>query len=258
MADLPRKADARAGDAGDTGEAGYNLVVLVMAIAVLNVMLAASLPLWSDLIKHDKEEELISRGWQYAEAIRVFQNRFQRLPISLKELIEVKPRCIRQLWKDPMTEDGRWALIFLNQGSPIRVPGQPQVPGAPPPGKGSGGGSGGPGGEGGSGTGEVPAVGPIVGVRSRSDKSSSLIFFGHEHYDEWEFRADILQKGGASTDPLQRGPRRGGQLVRSLRWLGRPFPSFAQPGGVPAGLSPLPGAPGGGTAPRGPTKPPGG
>lgn len=84
------------------GAAGYSLVVLIMAVTVLNIMLAAALPKWSGMIQRDKEEELISRGWQYAEAIRVFQRRFQRYPLKLEELIKVKPRCIRQLWKDPM------------------------------------------------------------------------------------------------------------------------------------------------------------
>ncbi|MBV8200213.1 MAG: type II secretion system protein, partial [Acidobacteria bacterium] len=98
------------------GAAGYSLVVLIMAISVLNIMIGAALPKWSEMIQRDKEEELISRGWQYAEAIRVFQHRFQRYPTKLDELIKVKPRCIRQLWKDPMTGSGEWTPIFLGQG----------------------------------------------------------------------------------------------------------------------------------------------
>ena len=81
-------------------------------MTVLSILVAAALPLWSHGDPRDKEEELIFRGLQYAEAIRVFQHRFGRLPVRLEELIEVEPRCIRQLWKDPMTEDGSWALVF--------------------------------------------------------------------------------------------------------------------------------------------------
>ena len=69
-------------------------------------MLAAVLPLWSTAIRREKEEELIFRGLQYAEAIRVFQNRYHHLPNRLEELLEVKPRCIRLLWTDPLSKDG--------------------------------------------------------------------------------------------------------------------------------------------------------
>jgi type II secretory pathway pseudopilin PulG len=115
---------------------GYNLVMLMVAITVLNIMVAVSLPMWSQEIQREKEEELISRGFQYVEAIRVFQNRFQRMPVRLEELLEVKPRCIRRLWKDPMT-DGSFQPIFQNEGQAL----------TPPPGTGQG--------DGGQGTGGI-------------------------------------------------------------------------------------------------------
>jgi type II secretory pathway pseudopilin PulG len=197
-----------------TAAAGYSLVVVIMLVAVLNIMLAAALPKWSEIIKRDKEEELISRGWQYAEAIRLFNNRFQRLPVKLEELIKAKPRCIRQLWKDPMTEDGEWDLIFVNQGSPIKPP--PQAGGAQPP----------------PSSGLDPnnppkvAVGPIVGVKSRSRQQSLLVFFGHEHYDEWEFRMEFLKAQPRNF----RGVGVPGMGFASTRWLGRPMPDFVPPG----------------------------
>jgi len=224
------------------GAAGYSLVMVIMAVTVLNIMLAAALPKWSEMIKRDKEEELISRGWQYAEAIRVFQRRFQRFPVKLEELIKAKPRCIRQLWKDPMTASGEWAPIFLNQGSPIQPPGTPKAPpsqGLDP---------------------NQPqiTVGPIVGVRSRSPSKSLLVFFGHERYDEWEFRVEMLTQpggGGGGGGPHPPNQRFGGGGVPgvaiptlSTRWLGRPMPSFVPPGGMPP--SGLPGGP-----PGAPSKP---
>ena len=100
-----------------SSEAGYNLVVLAVAITVLNIMVAKALPVWSHQIQREKEAELIFRGLQYAEAIRIFEIRNQgRLPTKLEQLIEIKPRCIRQLWKNPMSEDGKWGLIFAGQG----------------------------------------------------------------------------------------------------------------------------------------------
>lgn len=108
---------------------GFNLVVLVMAVTVLNILLAMALPAWSKIIQREKEEELIFRGLQYAEAIRVFQLRQGRLPTRITELIEVHPRSIRQLWKNPIAEDGSW-LLMPAQGQQAQrgnlLGGQPQ------------------------------------------------------------------------------------------------------------------------------------
>jgi type II secretory pathway pseudopilin PulG len=251
---------------------GYNMVMLMIAITVLNIMVAIALPSWTSVIQRDKEEELISRGFQYVEAIRVFQNRFQRLPVRIEELIEVKPRCIRRLWKDPMT-DGKFAVIHPDQPQPNgtlqpRVPGQEGNEPAPgdegqaenPPDTD-------PGAFGGPPKGEI-SVGPIIGVRSRSNKKSFLVFTGKEHYDEWRFTLDMML-GGRQAPPPPNGqpppgtPVPGAGMQLSTRWLGRPLPSFLQPqgGGLPGGgdqeQEPIPGgsdgkgpAPGGGPRPR--------
>ena len=243
------------------GEAGYNLVILIVAITILNILLALSLPLWSTAIRREKEEELIFRGIQYAEAIRVFQNKHQQFPTRLEELIEREPRTIRQLWKDPMTEDGKWGLIFQGQQGqqPVRVPGQD---GRPPRGlqpQPEGQDETGDGGEDQDGRqptfgprkGEEVAVGPIVGVYSKSGKTSIMTFFGKERYDEWRFTVDILIQPGRPINVGGAGVP-GGGLTLSTRWLGRPLPyldQFQQIPGVnqpPGGL----GGPTGGQKPR--------
>lgn len=115
------------GDRARRGEEGYNLIILMVLVTVMNIMVAAALPSWSHFAKREKESELIFRGMQYAEAIRIFQQRHGRLPIRLEELIEVEPRSIRQLYSDPMSEVGRWGLLIQaaqpagrgrNQGRP--------------------------------------------------------------------------------------------------------------------------------------------
>ncbi len=97
-------------------EAGYNLVILVVMITVMNIVISKALPLWSAVIQREKEEELIFRGMQYAEAIRVYEQRTGGLPTKLEQLIEVEPRCIRQLWENPMAKDGSWEIILPGQG----------------------------------------------------------------------------------------------------------------------------------------------
>jgi type II secretory pathway pseudopilin PulG len=106
--------------------AGYNLVILVMAITTLNIFIAMALPVWSQMIRREKEEQLIFRGLQYAEALRVYAVRHGGYPTRLEQLIKDEPRSIRQLWTNPMREDGKWTLIFTPAG-----PGGQPNPGPP-------------------------------------------------------------------------------------------------------------------------------
>jgi hypothetical protein len=217
-------------------------------------------------IRREKEEELVFRGFQYAEAIRNFHKKYSRYPVKLDELLEVKPRMIRQLWKDPMTQDGKWGLIFQNQGNPLQAQNpndpnnpNPQVPNDPnnppplPPGVsvgGAGGGTSDPNnptpGLNGPQQGEAVALGPIVGVYSKSPKTSFLVFYGHNRYSEWRFTEDlILQGSGRQSTVVGVGNPNATVLPNySTRWLGRPmqFVDQAQPQN--------------GTMPGDPSKPP--
>ena len=251
-------------------EAGYNLVVLAVAITVLNIAVAAMLPLWSTAIRREKEEELIFRGFQYAEAIRVFRIRNNgRLPNKLEELIEVKPRSIRQLWKDPMTDDGKWVLIFQNQPQGVQKQPNPDPNGRNPGEEEEEKDDEGP--LQGRRKGEVVQVGPIVGVHSRSGKKSMLVFFGRERYDEWQFTEAQLLGGAPPPNPdgsAAGAPQQWGGVQFSTRWLGRPMrgvnqqpggalpqdgtlPDGSTPGGTQRrGTRPTPGKPGGTAKPR--------
>ncbi|MCL4838634.1 MAG: type II secretion system GspH family protein [Thermoanaerobaculia bacterium] len=227
-------------------ERGYNLVALVMAVMLLNVLVAAALPLWSAAIRRDREEELISRGLQYAEAIRVFQKRFGRLPNRLQELRDVNPRSIRQLWHDPITGEPTWGLLLDGVGTPVQIPGQPPPP--EPIGNVAGDGSG-EGEDGGSpfGTPQLP-TGPIRGVRSLSTDEGFKTFFDKQSYREWEFRVDLVQGPPLGT-PIGYGG--GAQQPRlNANVIGRPF-RYPPPGGMPT----MPGAPGSPGAPGVPVAP---
>lgn len=110
-------------------ERGFTLVALMIALIVLNVAVATAMQLWSKVAQREKEEELIFRGLQYAEAIRVFQRRFDRPPTTLEELMEVRPRVIRQLWTDPLSESGEWIPILAGSGSEATALAQGTGPG---------------------------------------------------------------------------------------------------------------------------------
>lgn len=226
------------------GEGGYNLVLFVLMITLLHVAMAVALPLWSQAAKREKEEELIFRGMQYAEAIRVFQQRHGRAPVRLEELIEVKPRSIRQLYPDPMSDDGAWGLLIVGAGGGAQGQGQgrPRRPGrgrqsqdlgrsgsgrigvftgrpqgtliAVPPVRGEH--------EGGFGRPRSGTVGPIQGVYSAVSEDSVKVFMGNTNYEKWQFHVGLIHLpqilGGDA--PL---PRANSGLI------GRPFPFGLQP-----------------------------
>lgn len=246
--------------AASVGEAGYNLVVLMVLVTVLNVLLAAAVPAWSHLVRRDKEEELVFRGMQYAEAIRVFQQRHGRLPVKLEELIEVEPRSIRQLFPEPMSEHGKWGLLVQAQpGQAAPAPGsagsgQPPAPPPPnlasgvPPAPGAVAGVGFPGMNRGAGSFvAVPpstedrfgrplqqTAGPVVGVYSVAQGESLRTFFGRQTYREWQFHIGLVPTpvilGGESPVPR----------VHS-GWVGKPFREDLTTGGPQAGSGPAPG-----------------
>jgi hypothetical protein len=81
--------------------------------------------------------------------------------------------------------------------------------------------------------GDTVAVGPIAGVHSKSRKKSILIFNGRERYDEWHFTTDLVNQtrvegpqGGFAVPLAPTVSAEGGMQIKSLRWIGRPFPPF--------------------------------
>jgi len=107
-------------------QAGYALVALMVTVTVMMVMMAAAVPSWRYLMKNDREEELIFRGGEIADAIGRYQKKnANTLPTSLDVL--VKGKFLRKAYKDPMTKDGKWR--FLRQGETIAA--AASVPGAP-------------------------------------------------------------------------------------------------------------------------------
>ncbi|HRC85859.1 MAG TPA: hypothetical protein PK413_09650 [Thermoanaerobaculia bacterium] len=213
---------------------GYTLTILVIMITILSILLALALPYWSKQIQREKEEELIFRGIQYAEAIRVFRNRFGRPPTTLDELIKVKPRSIRKLWKDPMTQDGEWGLAFETalQAQGAGDPNQPQTGAIQlTPAQGPG--------ELDPGTGRTLTLGPIAGVHSKSDKEALKLWNGLSKYNQWVFTYQLLTApAGFGVPPAQPGGQPNvGLAVKRGEWIGRPFREGIAPvgGGLPGG-----------------------
>jgi type II secretory pathway pseudopilin PulG len=152
--------------------AGYLLIMLMLVVFTLSVGFLVAVPVWQTEIQREKEEELIFRGRQYVEAVRLYGLKNPgRFPLSLDELLEKK--CIRRLYRDPMTRGGRWDII-LNPGRPGQAP---QA--------------------GGTAVQEVliapesalPSIknAQIMGVVSSSKSKSVKIYNDQESYDKWLF-----------------------------------------------------------------------
>ncbi|MFQ6070333.1 MAG: hypothetical protein ACE5LC_07390 [Candidatus Aminicenantales bacterium] len=152
-----------------TGPKGYTLLILLLAVSVLSIGLLIAVPVWQTQMKREKEEELIFRGKQYVEAIRLFQIKYPgSFPRSLEELLEEK--CIRKLYQDPMTKDGKWNVILPYRGVSVKKGTSPQKVLIAP----------------------LNALSSIenpqiIGVVSSSEKKSVKHYLGQETYDRWLF-----------------------------------------------------------------------
>jgi type II secretory pathway pseudopilin PulG len=201
------------------GEAGYSLVALLAAVAVMMILLGAAMPSWRYVMKNDAEEELLFRGGQIADAIARYQRRNGNAPPpSLEALVQGK--FLRKAYKDPMTKHGSWKM--LRPGDAL-LPGMPGAPGAPSRQPGA------------SPTTTTTTttrpsafsqpgqtVGGFLGVASTSTDKSLRVFNNRTHYHEWLFVAGqprIVGRGpaGPADGRLRPGgarPPGGGTVTR--------------------------------------------
>ena len=149
--------------------AGYTLIILLFAISVLLIGLMIAVPVWQTQIQREREEELIFRGKQYVEAIRLFQvKKPGSFPKTMDELLEEK--CIRRLYTDPMTKNGEWNIILPYQRASATQKGSLQRVLVVP-----------------SSMLASIANAQIIGVVSASTQRSVKIYYEQESYDQWLF-----------------------------------------------------------------------
>ncbi len=139
---------------------GFMLAMLMAFITATGILLTKAMPSVIAEVQRDNEEELIFRGEAIRNAIRKYKAKTGAYPVNLDDLVKVKPRILRRMYKDPMTQEGDWDLVTAVQ------------PGA---------------------SGDLTGL-PIVGVRSKSMKDSFKIYYGKTLYNDWVFSAadDLL------------------------------------------------------------------
>lgn len=155
---------------------GFTMALALAMAVVMGLMLLKVGPLVSAEVQRENEAELIFRGEAIASAIRIYATKAGKYPTDLEELMKVRPRILRQIYKDPMTSSGDWEFV-----TQVR-------PGA---------------------SGNTEGL-PIVGVRSRSTANSIRIYQNKTLVHDWLFSADDNLLGISNGADQGKGSRKGG------------------------------------------------
>jgi type II secretory pathway pseudopilin PulG len=191
---------------------------VIVIMAIMAIMLTVAVQTASFHQKREKELELVFRGKQFVEAVRLFRARNGRFPLKLDELVKAKPRVLRKKWIDPITGKFDWVPVFIGQGGTTVAGGGATAQGTPAPTPSPTPVDDGTEDEGGNAThkqprggakaGQAPfpavdATGPIAGVHSRSRDDSILVLDGRSTYSDWVFSIEQQNQtsGGAQPKP---------------------------------------------------------
>lgn len=153
-------------------ERGFTMALLLAMAVVMVLLTMKAAPLESAVVQRDNEAELIFRGEAIANALRLYKARTGAYPQSLDDLLKVRPRILRQAYKDPMTREGDWEYVYQ------------VTPGA---------------------TGDTTGL-PIVGVRSKSMKDSIKVYENKTLIHDWIFAADANILGLPDGGGVKGGP----------------------------------------------------
>jgi len=234
------------------------LFAIAIGLVILGISMTAAVPLWQKIVQREREKELIFRGYQYMQAIDLYQRKFPgAYPPTIKILIEGK--FLRREYKDPFAETDDGAFRIIRQMSPeLQQGGEQQreaaaraagitdlnrsqarltTPGRPTPG---------PAGSTRQPTGgrfqstlgrsaSDQSMGGIVGVASASDEETFYKVPGKEKYKDWLFVFGGQQQAGRPAVVVQPGGQPGGQAgARAGARAGAqsPFPGLPPPPGL--------------------------
>lgn len=162
---LPAQSHARS-------QRGFVMVMLLALITIMGILLMKGIPAITTEVRREQEAELIFRGESLAKGIRLYAAKTGHYPNDLEELEKVRPRIIRKIYKDPMTESGEWDLIYAVQ------------PGV---------------------SGDTRSL-PIVGVKSKSQLDSFKTYNQKTIYSDWAFSATNNLLGLPAGQPQPPGP----------------------------------------------------
>jgi len=169
------------------------MIAVVVALAILMIFSTMAAKSWQDVLRRDREAEMIFRAQEITRAIAKFRKAHSRLPNKLEELMEPGPQgqyFLRRQYEDPLVPDGQWGLLFAAPGGGVLDPNSPglgaenQIPeigskshkvtnplDALTPGIAGG----------------QPSGLPIVGVKSLCEDRPFRVYKGQRDYATWQF-----------------------------------------------------------------------
>jgi len=107
------------------GDKGFTYPAVLALIIIVSVSLMVVQKQWSTIVKREKEKELFFRADQIVNAIESFyldaSKGSQQYPRSFKILLKDNrvpglKRHLRKIYKDPMTGNGDWGIIYDGKG----------------------------------------------------------------------------------------------------------------------------------------------
>ncbi len=154
--------------ASPRSQRGFTMALALAMAVVMGLMLLKIAPNAIAETQRSNEQELIYRGEAIATSLRIYFAKMRRYPKDLDEVMKMRPRILRQKYKDPMTPSGEWEFITQVQAGA---------------------------------SGNTEGL-PIVGVRSRSTENSILVYQNKTLHHDWLFSAEQNLLG--ITDTLNR------------------------------------------------------
>src|SRR5574341_733670 len=107
---------------------GFTYIALLAAIVIMGIILGATGKYWSNVMLREKEEELLFRGDQYREAIRLYMHAVPgavRFPSSVDDLLSdsklTGKRYLRKKYKDPITGEDFVEIFAVTAGQARRL-----------------------------------------------------------------------------------------------------------------------------------------
>ncbi|HLI62076.1 MAG TPA: hypothetical protein VKV05_01665 [Terriglobales bacterium] len=112
-------------------DGGYLLLGILLMLAFMVITLAYVVaPRMVQQMKRDREEEMIHRGTQYMRAIKRYYAKNGAYPNSLDDLDKGQVRYLRKRYKDPLTKDGQWKLLYYSDIAMLMNGAAPGTPAA--------------------------------------------------------------------------------------------------------------------------------
>jgi type II secretory pathway pseudopilin PulG len=222
-------------------QAGFTYVGLIVLVAIIGLVGAATLKVDALLRRAAAEEELLEIGAAFSAALTSYAEATPRgqlpQPPSLEELLK-DPRVpglrrhLRKIFVDPLTGKAEWGIVWLNKGTGIND-------------------------SGGSGVVAVYSLSQSKPLKIANFDARFQNLEGREHISDWKFAAtgQGVVQGQQPGQPGQQPPGQNQAEAQPSLFPGRPDPAKVKPSPAEPPPEPAPAPPGNAAAPE-PAEPP--